>query len=397
VAAEVVTRPAKNGAGDRRAFGYLPQAGVHLFLPLLAANATIRLLTGSDEKTSSNQLTNIDQVLVEFKLNPRRVRGSRGADLSGGEAQRLAIAITLALDPLVWIGDEPTSSLDGGNRARLITHLNRIRAQRRTATLIASHDVDFLRAVCDEVLVLDEKGLHPAPEEQVVTAVMRTPSKNEGKIVISLTGISHGYGGNWTPTRWVVRDFSADYRASRVYGIIGPSGAGKSSLLRIIAGHERPRRGSVRRYGGIDSDRPTAMLVPQDTREFFNPAQSIGNFAKTLAGGLVPSPEISTLADKLKLLNVDPILLDLHPSGPSGGETQRIALAICFWLKPKLLCLDEIDSGLDPKNKRTAGEAISRYAQEHDATVVIATHNLPFADATCDSVLLMEGKPEFVS
>jgi len=127
----------------------------------------------------------------------------------------------------------------------------------------------------------------------------------------------------------------------------------------------------------------SALLVPQDAQQFFNPYQSIGSFSRGLAKGQNPSPSQDHLVELLQRLQLNPTLLLEKPSVPSGGEIQRLALAVAIWLRPKLLCLDEIDSGLDGQNKIIAAKEIERFASDHESAVVLTTHDTDFANSIC--------------
>jgi peptide/nickel transport system ATP-binding protein len=397
VTAESIIRPeVSTGEPSRPSIGYVPQGSQNLFVPQFATNATIRLLLGALPVQYRDQLlARMDQLLNAFALSPNHVRRSSVKSLSGGETQRLALALTLAREPFLWIADEPTASLDAANKRRLIEFLNGARADRKIAMLIASHDRDFLRAVCDSVLVLGPAGLTPDTGAGTIE-VSKPHVKNVGNPVVSLHNVSHSYKTGFTP-RWIIRDFSAEFSSSMVYGIVGPSGIGKSTLLRLIAGFERPTRGRVRRFDGPDTSRPQTLLVPQETRQFFNPVQSLGAFARTLAAGQSRLPSFDQLAPVMNALKVDKALLRQLPNAPSGGEMQRLALAISIWLKPKLLCLDEIDSALDVPNKSLAAEHVVNLARAENVVVILATHDLGFAKATCDVVIQADDDRAFIS
>ena len=370
--------------------GYVPQ-GLHgLFIPEFAANRTIRVIINSLAPQSRDVLARIDELLRKFQLTSA-IRRRRIDQLSGGEAQRLALAITLATNPTIWIADEPTASLDRANKQRLIEYLAAARAVRRTSMLIASHDREFLEAVCDRVLTLTPTGLTPASSPSPRETVSVSP-KTKSELGLLVESVSQTYSTALERKRWVIKDFSYEFETGTVYGVVGHSGVGKSSLLRLLAGFERPRLGRVRcgprRMGA-------ALLVPQDARQFFNPFQTTGEFARDLGTSSSHPQSLDNLIGELASLGADRNLLRLAPHQPSGGEIQRLALATTLWLRPAIACLDEIDSGLDDQNKRLARARIREFAESTGATVILATHDLDFATSTCHVVLDADNHPAF--
>lgn len=374
--------------GEGRPFvSYVPQGPEHMFLRHFHTDATIRLLAEAGEFHDREKFGNrIDGLLKTLNLDRRLARRSTITSLSGGEAQRLALAVTLARDPQIWIADEPTASLDGDNKNRLEKHLGDIRQGKRTSMILASHDFKFLSKVCDRVFDLGEKGL-TLRTASFAKSISQRPAGEKSDVAISVERVWHGYKGNQLNRKYVIRDFSLACEASKIHGIVGRSGIGKSTALRLLAGFERPQRGRIRRHDWLGRHQISAMLVPQDARQFFNPTQSIESFSRGLAKGQTSPPSEDHLIELLQNLKLNPALLREKPSVPSGGEIQRLALAVAVWLRPKLLCLDEIDSGLDGQNKLIVARKIEGYAKDHKSVVVLTTHDMDFANSLCHVII----------
>lgn len=129
-------------ARDRH-IGYVPQDGA--LFPHLSVKGNI--LYGSKGDTSLERVT---EVLEIGHLLDRRIGG-----LSGGEKQRVALARALLSSPRLLLLDEPLAALDEDLKGRVLSYLQRVRDEIRVPMLYVSHTTDELRALCDEVLILD--------------------------------------------------------------------------------------------------------------------------------------------------------------------------------------------------------------------------------------------------
>ncbi|HET9228585.1 MAG TPA: ATP-binding cassette domain-containing protein [Thermoanaerobaculia bacterium] len=129
-------------ARDRH-IGYVPQDGA--LFPHLSVRGNI--LYGIKGDTS---LARVTEVLEIGHLLDRRIGG-----LSGGEKQRVALARALLSSPRLLLLDEPLAALDEDLKGRVLSYLQRVRDELRVPMLYVSHTTDELRALCDEVLILD--------------------------------------------------------------------------------------------------------------------------------------------------------------------------------------------------------------------------------------------------
>ena len=129
-----------------RHIGYVPQDGA--LFPHLSVRGNV--LYGNKGDTSLERVT---EVLEIGHLLDRRI-----GDLSGGEKQRVALARALLSSPRLLLLDEPLAALDEDLKGRVLSYLQRVRDELKVPMLYVSHTTDELRALCDEVLVLD-RGL----------------------------------------------------------------------------------------------------------------------------------------------------------------------------------------------------------------------------------------------
>ena len=335
------------------------------------------------------------------------------SELSGGELQRVALGATLSARPALVCLDEPTSQLDPVAGDELIGLLRRLNEDGDTAVLLAEHRLERCLGVADRVLALDGGrlvfdgvpeaflrwalsaapvlvppgarllsglGLEPAPGVKRARAALRgaglaAPASDAGS-VSSPVAIKRFPGASalrfkhlWHEVREgpaIIRGVDLSVGPGERVALMGRNGAGKSTLLRHAAGLMQPTRGSVEAAGRVALllQNPTDYLVHETVRE------EAGEAALAQVG-------LTHLAER-------------HPRDLSGGEKQRLALAIVLGDPdaddaPSVLCLDEPTRGMD----RAAKEALVSLLQSLDTAVIVATHDPEFAAAFAQRVVLL--------
>lgn len=133
----------------QRGIGYVPQ-DLALF-PHLSVRQN--LLYGCKSSGAADPLFSFDHVTAVLEIQPLIARGV--TELSGGEKQRVALARALLASPRLLLLDEPLASLDSKLKARIIPYLIRIRDEFRTPILYVTHELDEVRALCDEIIMLE--------------------------------------------------------------------------------------------------------------------------------------------------------------------------------------------------------------------------------------------------
>lgn len=167
----------------------------------------------------------------------------------------------------------------------------------------------------------------------------------------------------------------------------GPSGCGKSTLLKLFNGTLSPGWGTVY-YDGKDisamdsiSLRKEVSLVTQEVFLFNTTIE--GNFKEFYAYRELSPPGRETMMEYLALCCLD-LPLDALCTSMSGGERQRVYLAIFLSLRPKVLMLDEPTSALDQKNSLAMLESILHHCKENHITLIIVSHDLSLAEKYAD-------------
>jgi ABC-type Fe3+/spermidine/putrescine transport system ATPase subunit len=213
---------------------------------------------------------------------------------------------------------------------------------------------------------------------------------------LRLADVTKRYG-----QRTAVEGLSTDVHAGESLVVVGPSGCGKTTLLRLIAGLERPDGGEIWLDGRRVAESARNLVPPRDRRLGFVfqdlalwPHLTLrGNLGFVMASAGVPKAQrFERTREILKLVRIEP-MADRYPHELSGGEQQRAALARALVGRPRLLLLDEPFSSLDPDLRASLRGELSRLQRALDLTSIYVTHDREDAAALADRIVEMrEGR-----
>jgi ABC-2 type transport system ATP-binding protein len=179
--------------------------------------------------------------------------------------------------------------------------------------------------------------------------------------------------------RAALAEVSFEVRAGELVAVIGPNGAGKTTLLSILAGVLTPSAGEVMRSQG------KVGWVPQRTALYskLSVAENLRLFAR-LEGVADPEEAVQRMLSQIDLEG----RADEQISRLSGGNQQRVNIAIGLLCEPAVLLLDEPSSSLDPRQRERLWEFIGHLAAG-GTTVLYSTHNVAEAERYADRVLVL--------
>jgi len=218
---------------------------------------------------------------------------------------------------------------------------------------------------------------------------MTAPSSTSQQNAIVFDAVSQKYG-----TKLVIRDLSFSVPAKESLMVRGPSGVGKTSLLRLIAGLERPVSGTISLFGKtvstsktvIPPERRSVGMVFQDYALF--PHLSVeGNVGFGLSH-LKSSNRKDAVYEILALCRIVE-LAARFPHELSGGQQQRVAIARALAPKPKVLLLDEPFSNLDSSLRDDLRSELFSLTSKSDITTVYVTHEGREAEGFAKHVLVL--------
>ena len=338
--------------------------------------------------------------------DPERAAAAYPHQLSGGEAQRVAIAQALAAQPSLLLADEPSSALDTVTQRHILDLLLRMRALRRTAMLIVSHDPALLAAIADRVLSLQAGALAdyvPSHVSRPAPPALTGHSQAAPLLQVRHLRFAHVAQRLWphtVRTTPILRQVSLSLAPGESLAIVGASGSGKSTLARCLAGIESRYSGEIL-FAGAPLDPPRSLasraqiqLVLQDTVGALNPRLTI---AEILAEPLriharsrgTPRNVDERIGHMLAAATLPATCLTRRPPQLSGGERQRVAIARALMLQPSLLLLDEALAGLDRALQDSILELLDRLRAQMHVACIHFTHDLGCFLRSADRIALL--------
>lgn len=316
--------------------------------------------------------------------------------LSGGMAQRAALAATRATGARVLIADEPTKGLDLALRDAVVALLAAERDAGR-AVLVITHDLAVAEALGGRILVLRQgrvveegqtREVLRAPRHPYTAALLAARPETwapralpqVGEAVVKARGLACRLGG-----RVLFDGFDLTLGEAETVAAIGPSGVGKTTLGNLLVGLMRPDRGTVARRPGLASVRFQKLW--QDPPAAFAPHITLRRaLADVCRRHDVAWAEAERL---LAALGLSPCLLERRPDQVSGGELQRVALLRALLVRPVFLFADEPTSRLDLLTQAETLRLLADLAAERRVALFLVTHDPAIARALAHRVITL--------
>lgn len=314
--------------------------------------------------------------------------------LSGGMAQRVAIAAARAGGAGIVIADEPTKGLDAARRDD-VADLLRTEMGDSGGLLVITHDLALARRLGGQMIVLRAGAIvETGATETVMTApraaytrdllaadpqswARRTPTRREGPAVVEARGLCVARGG-----RTLFSNVGFDMAEGGVFGITGPSGCGKSTLGDAVLGLVKPTSGTIKRRPDLAPH--SFQKLYQDPVAAFPRKRTIGQTLNDVARLTGQAARIAPLLDHL---GVSPDLLHRHPGAVSGGELQRLSILRALLRRPALLFADEPTSRLDPITQARVIAMLTDVAAQEGTAILLVSHDAALVRNTADAVL----------
>ncbi|ENT49475.1 hypothetical protein P046_00315 [Brucella suis 06-997-1672] len=358
--------------------------------------------------------------------------------MSGGQCQRVMIAIAIACNPKLLIADEPTTALDVTIQKQILDLLMRLQVEHGMGLIMITHDMGVVAETADRVIVqykghkmedADVLSLFSAPKHPYTRALLsalpenatgnRLPTVSDfvfgeyqcrrsamSEIVLEARDIKRDYhvgGGLFGKPKVVhaVKGVSFKVEKGKTLAIVGESGCGNSTLARILTMIDPQTSGELKiggkdvniaRDGLLPEMRQKVQIVFQNPYGSLNPRQKIGD---VLAEPLLLNTNMS--ADERRSKAMQMLLkvglerehFNRYPHMFSGGQRQRIAIARALMLNPKRLIFDEPVSALDLSVQAQVLNLLSDLQEEFGLTYVFISHDLSVVRYIADDVMVM--------
>lgn len=334
--------------------------------------------------------------------------GRRVFHLSSGERQKIAFAAATALNPRMYVLDEPSANLDIETMLHIRKRLAALKA-RGCTVLIAEHRLFWLQGLVDRYIRLsrgrvvetmtgdeferlsdgecERRGLRPStPPWQAAKSGIELASGKEGKasrlLALEVRHLSFSYpGGGFS-----LEDVSFDVFSGEVLALVGKNGCGKTTLGKLLVGLTRAKGrpfkldGKKVRKGSL-ADAGFFVLQEAGHQLYTDSVET------ELRLGRDRQSSGDAVSSTLAALNLSD-MADAHPQSLSGGQKQRLVMGAALVSGKPLVVLDEPTSGLDWANM-TAVARVVRGLRSKGCAVVVITHDYEFMAQVADRVLLL--------
>jgi peptide/nickel transport system ATP-binding protein len=381
--------------------------------------------------------------------DPSRIMRSYPHELSGGQCQRVMIAMAVACNPDVIIADEPTTALDVTVQKQVLTLLRELNDEIGAAVLLITHDLGVIYEVADRVAViyhgdmLEEAAtaeIFAAPKSAYTRAliasmpsmspprtrlpviqrdatgeivsvvkpgavVRRAPPATGSATLLELRGLTKTYTLQATPLSQgrevrAVDDVSLTIPARSTLGLVGESGCGKSTLSRLVMRLIEPDAGDIlidgQNLAALDvaamrQARRDMALVFQNPYGSLNPRQKVADLVAAPIdihrGGKDRDAVVARLLDAVGLPKE---AAQRYPHEFSGGQRQRIVIARALALQPRLVICDEAVSALDVSVQAQVLNLLHDLQAEFDLTYLFISHDMSVVRHVSDTIAVMQ-------
>jgi peptide/nickel transport system ATP-binding protein len=394
--------------------------------PMAALNPSIKIGAQVDEVFALHRPEITDRkaetlkLLEQMKLpSPERIYDSYPHQVSGGQCQRVVIAMALACKPDVLIADEPTTALDVTTQAEILRLINDLKEVYDNATIFITHDFGVVADVADRVAVMCwGKLIEEGPKEQILMTpkepytqllvdamplleTTRGPDKTRNDAPLVEVKSLHKIYGTGAKQVHALNDASFVLRAGETLGVVGESGSGKSTLAKTLIRLQEPTDGAViikeTDFLGLSGEdlvraRKNIQMIFQDPYGSLNPSQSVG-FMVTRGlhlQGMTASEARDRAIALLEQVGLGEPALKRTPRNFSGGQRQRIGIARALSMEPDVVIADESVSALDLSVQKQVLRLMNDLQEKYKMAIIFITHDLRVAAQISDYITVME-------
>jgi ATP-binding cassette subfamily E protein 1 len=321
-------------------------------------------------------------------------------ELSGGELQRLAIAATLVKDADIYFFDEPSSYLDIFQRLKVARIIQRLAEEK--LVVVVEHDLAVLDFLADNVNVLyGSEGAygimsHPSKVRNAINIYLngylrdenvrfrdrpitftRSPPRMEwtSEILLKFPELKKEFPG------FVLETKSGIIHEGEVVGVVGPNSTGKTTFVEMLAGEKKPTIGEVDIKAKVSYKPQYIKLDFGGTVEELFFTEVGEEYQSQFFEAEIKHP---LNLEKLKNKTVNTL---------SGGELQRVAIALALTKSADIYLIDEPSAYLDSNQRMEAAKTIRRVMEKAGTSAMIVDHDVYFIDLVSDSIMVFGGEP----
>ncbi|VVA94433.1 unnamed protein product [Arabis nemorensis] len=345
------------------------------------------------------------QICAELELDP--VLDRKAKEVSGGELQRFAIAAVFIKKAEIYMFDEPSSFLDVRQRLKA-AQVVRSLLRPNSYVIVVEHDLSVLDYLSDFVCCLYGKptaygvvtlpfsvreginvflaGFIPTEnlrfrDESLTFKVSETPQESDGEVKsyarYKYPNMSKTLGG------FKLEVMEGEFTDSQIVVMLGENGTGKTTFIRMLAGALQPDE-------GVEADMPVFNVSYKPQTYDAQRECTVRHLLHERIRDAYMHPQF--LSDVMKPLQIEP-LMDQEIRTLSGGESQRVGIALCLGKPADIYLIDEPSAYLDSEQRITASKVIKRFILHAKKTAFVVEHDFIMATYLADRVIVYEGQP----
>ncbi len=345
-----------------------------------------------------DELGTLDNVVLSMDLEGCLDRMT--TELSGGELQRVTIAATMLKDADIYFFDEPSSYLDIHQRLSVAKSIRELSQTKQV--VVIEHDLAVLDFLGDDAyLMYGSEGAygiiaHPRAVRSAINTYLSGYMREEN-IRFRDTEIrfeTHAPRTGWRTATliefqklekrlngFILETKAGKVSAGEVVGIVGPNSTGKTTFVKMLAGVIAPTKGTL-------ESQLKVSYKPQYLKPDFD--GSVRELFQTRIGKVFESGFFtSEISHPLRLKT----LMDNAVKSLSGGELQRVAIALCLTQEADIYLIDEPSAYLDSSQRMVAARTIRRVMEKSAKSAMIVDHDVYFIDLVSDSLMVFGGEP----
>ena len=338
---------------------------------------------------------------VVSDLGIERLRNRNIFMMSGGEKQLLAIASVYATNPDVYVLDEPSANIDEYGIERIREMLINLKNQGKTI-IISEHRLYYLLDLIDRAVYLQDgkikynfsnlefSSINDELRKKLGLRTFVRKKNYDFENTVEVCESDDFVVSNLKYNRKlkILDGINISANKGDIVAITGKNGQGKTTLMRILCGLLKENEGKINYKGSpikYKKRRKICYMVMQDVIHQFFSESIRDEFG--LFDSQIDEKQIDKILEKLELKKIE----NHHPMCLSGGQMQRLAVALGMLVDREIIILDEPTSGLDYLNMLEISKVIKEFSK--DKIIFIVTHDKELIDNTCNKLLeIFNGK-----
>jgi ATP-binding cassette, sub-family E, member 1 len=341
-----------------------------------------------------------DRVIAQLGLHNSMDKNL--SELSGGELQRIAVAVAAVKDADYYFFDEPSSYNDVYQRLAIARVIHEL-ARKGRSVMVVEHDIGLLDYLSDYIHILyGEPGAYG-----IVSTLQGTkiginsflegflPSENirfrDKSYTFDIKGSSEGQIPNnfiaeYSDLKKSLFSFTVAVSAGRIregeiVGVVGANALGKTTFMKMLAGVEKPDEGHIK-LGATVSFKPQYLNNDYDSSVI---SLLMTAYQNIIEGSHVEEQIIFPLGIKR--------LYEKSVRNLSGGELQKVAIAACLVREADIYALDEPSAFLDIEDRISLAKFLHRFVRGRGKTAIVIDHDMQLVDLLADSLIFFQGEP----